>query len=509
MHKHIIAYDLGTGGCKASMYDEQGNCIADSFISCETYYPQQGWHEQKPNDWWSAVVQSTKNLMEESNVSKENVSAIGISGHSLGLVPLNTNGELLMQNVPIWSDSRPTTKELSKFFTKVSEEEWYMTTGNGFPPALYTVFKLMWLKNNEPEIFSQIDKVIGTKDYVNYKLTGVATTDYSYASGTGVFDLNRWSYSDHLIEASGLPANIFPNIVASTHVLGKLTAESAKELGLHTETKVVAGGVDNSCMALGARCFKDGRTYNSLGSSAWVAVSSEKPLLNTKSRPYVFAHVIPDLFTSATAIFSAGSSFKWLRDNICEDYKQSGGDVWEHMTKQAQKSPVGSNKLLFNPSLAGGTMMDKSANIRGSFAGIDLSHTKSDLIRSAMEGIAMGLRVALDELRSLTTIDNEITVVGGGSKSDFWRQLYADIYNAKIIKTNIDQQAAALGAAALAAVGTGIWNDFSIIDEIHQIENVEVPHLEENQKYEAMLPVYMQLSGYLSEVGDLLTNLKL
>lgn len=509
MDRYIIAYDLGTGGCKASLYDTNGNCFADSFISCDTYYPQQGWHEQKPEDWWEAVVQSTKILLAKSQISGENVSSIGISGHSLGLVPLNTDGELLMANVPIWSDSRPTNKELKGFFDKVSEEEWYMTTGNGFPPALYTVFKLMWLKNNEPDIFKEIDKVIGTKDYINFKMTGVAATDYSYASGTGVFDLKKWDYSNELIEASELPASIFPNIVASTHVLGKLTKQVANELGLSTEVQVVAGGVDNSCMALGARCFKEGRTYNSLGSSSWIAVSSQKPLLNLNSRPYVFAHVVPGMFASATAIFSAGSSFKWLRDNVCEEYKQQEENTWELMTAQAQKSPVGSNKLLFNPSLAGGTLMDKSANIKGSFTGIDLSHTKSDLIRSTMEGIAMGLRVALDELRGLTTIDNEITVVGGGSKSGFWRQLYADIYNAKVVKTNIDEQAAALGAAALAAVGTGIWNDFSIIDKIHQTESVEVPRIEESQKYESILPVYLQLSDHLSEIGDLLNNLKL
>lgn len=507
MNQYIIAYDLGTGGCKASLYNVKGNCMADSFISCNTHYPHQGWHEQKPEDWWSAVVQSTKNLLKKSQVSKEEVSAIGISGHSLGLVPVDNKGRLLRERVPIWSDSRPTHKETKLFFNRIPEEEWYSITGNGFPPALYTVFKLKWLENNEPEIFEKIDKVLGTKDYINFKLTGALATDYSYASGTGVYDLKAWKYSDKLIKASGLPSSIFPDLVASTDVLGTLTGKAAKELGLREHVQVVAGGVDNSCMALGARCFKDGRTYNSLGSSSWIAVSSAQPLLNEKSRPYVFTHVVPGLFTSATAIFSAGSGFRWLRDNVCLQLKAQEGDTWEQMTALAQEAPVGSNQLLFNPSLAGGTMTDNSPNIRGALVGIDLSHTQNDIIRSVMEGIALGLRVALDELRSLTEISPEITVVGGGSKSNLWRQIYADVYNTRIVKTNIDEQAAALGAAALAAVGTGIWNDFSIIDQIHLTQATEEPVVENNHIYERLLPVYKKLSNHLSEIGDMLQSI--
>lgn len=506
MSQYIIAYDLGTGGCKASLYDVKGNCIADSFISCDTHYPQHGWHEQKPAEWWDTVVQSTSTLLEKSKTEKNQISAIGISGHSLGLVPLNKNGDLLRQSVPIWSDSRPTEKDMVPFFNKVSEEEWYMITGNGFPPQLYTVFKLMWLKNNEPELFDQIDSVLGTKDYINYKMTGIAVTDYSYASGSGVYDLNEWKYSEKLIEASSLPASIFPEIVSSTKVLGYLTTNAANELGLHENVKVVAGGVDNSCMALGAKCFKEGRAYNSLGSSSWIAVSSSKPLLHPKSRPYVFTHVVPGMFSSATSIFSAGTSFRWLRDNICSDLNDAEGDTWELMTALAQKSPSGSNKLIFNPSLAGGTLIDTSTNIRGAFVGIDLKHNKSDLIRATMEGVAMGLRVALDELRNLTTLEDEILVVGGGSKSDFWRQIYADIYQCNIIKTNIDQQAAALGAAALAAVGTGIWESFDIIDELHKNESIENPNPDVSDLYKNLLLVFKKLSKDLAEAGDMLSK---
>jgi xylulokinase len=371
----------------------------------------------------------------------------------------------------------------------------------------------MWYRDHEPEMFSRIDKVIGTKDYVNYKLTGRLVTDYSYASGSGVYDLLAWGYSDQLIEASGLPRSLFPDIVPSTEVLGELTAEAADALGLPKTVKVVAGGVDNSCMALGARNIKDGRVYNSLGSSSWIPVCSAKPLLDSRSRPYVFTHVVPGLFTSALSIFSSGTSFRWVRDQLCQNVvaqaQQQGCDVYDLMTKLAEKSPIGANKLIFNPSLGGGTSLDESINIRGAFIGLDLGHTQADIIRAAMEGISMGLRIALDELKKLTTLSDEILVVGGGSQSKLWLQIYADVYNMDIIKTNVDQQAAALGAAAIAAVGTELWPDFDIIDEIHQIESVTTPISQNHEKYEQILPIFAKIGKCQSELGDMLANLKI
>jgi len=510
MGRFIIAYDLGTGGNKASLYDVEGNCLADRFVAYPTSYPHAGWHEQKPADWYGAVVESTRSLLAETDVDPAEIHACGISGHSLGVVPLDAGGNLLREATPIWSDSRPDTQP-AQFFEHVDEAEWYRTTGNGFPPSLYSVFKSMWYRDNQPDMFAKIDRVIGTKDYVNFKLTGRLATDPSYASGCGVYDLLGWDYSDKLIAASGLPRHIFPEIVPSTEVLGTLTAEAADALGLPRSVQVVAGGVDNSCMALGARNIAEGRVYNSLGSSSWIAVSSSKPLLDLGPRPYVFTHVMPGMFTSAVSIFSSGTSFRWVRDQLCQNLvaqaEREGVDVYDLMTALAEQSPVGARRLLFNPSLAGGTAMDASPNVRGAYLGIDLGHTQADLIRAAMEGICLGLRLALDELRKMTTLADEMVVVGGGSRSRSWLQIYADAYDMNIVKTNIDQQAAALGAAALAAVGTGLWDDFSRIDRIHQIEHVARPIAENTQHYEKLLPIYAEAARWQAKLGDQLAKL--
>lgn len=512
MEKKIIAWDLGTGGNKASLYDVEGNCLAAEFVDYPTYYPDLGWHEQRPDDWWNAVVDSTRKLLARTGIDKEEIVCCGISGHSLGAVPIGEGGELLREQTPIWSDSRA-VKQTEEVFSHYPEEKWYSITGNGFGPALYTAFKILWYRDNEPEMYKKIHKVIGTKDYVNYKLTGRIVTDHSYASGCGVYDLENWCYSDELIEAVGLPKEIFPEIVKSTDVIGTIQKEAAEMLGLSTETKVVAGGVDNSCMALGAKAFKEGRVYNSLGSSSWIAVSSQKPLIDVKSRPYVFAHVVPGYYASALCIASGGTSFRWVKDQLAKDVidraDKEGRDVYDLMTEMAFKSPIGANKLLFNPSLGGGMPMDKSQNIRGGFIGLDLGHTSNDVIRASMEGVTMGLRLCLDELRKMTSISDEMLLVGGGSKSALWRQIYADGYKVKALKSNIDQQAAALGAAACAAVGTGLWEDFNRIDSLHVIEEECTPIPENVEKYEKLLEVYKSAAGALSDLGDQLNGLEL
>lgn len=505
MDQKIIAYDLGTGGNKALLYDAAGKCLASAFVPYATHYPQVGWHEQRPQDWWQAVVDSTRQLLAQSQVDRDAIVGIGISGHSLGAVPVDAAGNLLRQFTPIWSDIRA-QEEVKDFFERVDPVEWYTITGNGFPAACYTVFKVMWYRRHEPEMFARAAKILGTKDFINFRLTGVMKTDYSYASGTGIYDLLGWRYSNKFIQASGLPAEIWPEISPSTHILGKLRPETADELGLGSGVKVVCGGVDNSCMALGAKNTRDGRVYTSLGSSAWIAVSSKKPVIDPVARPYVFAHVIPEMFTSAVSIFSAGTTYAWVKDNLChelvEEAQTSSTDVYTLMNREAEKSPVGSNRLLFNPSLAGGTSQDLSVNLRGGYIGLDLKHGKPELIRAVMEGIAMNLRLRLDLLRKYTWLEDEILFVGGGAKSRFYLGIFADVFNSRIIKSNIDQDAGALGAAAVAAVGCGLWQDFSKIDEIHEVEEVVEATPEHNQKYEKLIPIFAKASEMQSVLCD-------
>jgi xylulokinase len=334
-------------------------------------------------------------------------------------------------------------------------------------------------------------------------------TDPSYASGSGVYDLKARRYSSRLIDASGLDGAIFAEIVPSTQVLGTLTAAAASELGLPRSVKVVAGGVDNACMSLGAGAFREGRAYNSLGSSSWIAVSSAVPLLEAVKRPYVFDHVVPGQYVSALAIFSAGTSLAWVRDRLCQDLVEraarEGVSAYRLMDEEAATSPAGANGVLFNPTLAGGNSLDVTPAVRGAFLNLDLRHTRADLLRAALEGVALGLRNVLAELRGLTPVAEPLTLVGGGANSPLWRQIFADVYDLPVVRTRAGQQAAALGAAAVAAVGTGIWKDFGVIDEISAVTDRNVPKEDAAAVYERLSVRYGQASTLLGEWATICT----
>jgi xylulokinase len=381
--------------------------------------------------------------------------------------------------------------------------QWYLTTGNGFPAAHYTVFKVLWYRDHQPDLYRKIGKIVGTKDYLNFRLTGKIGTDFSYASGCGVYDLLKWDYAPALVEASGLPREIWPDIYPSASILGELTPEAAGELGLPRSVKVACGGVDNSCMALGAGNIAEGRSYASLGSSAWIAATSAQPLLDERVKPYVFTHVMPGLFNSAVAIFSSGSSFKWVCQQMCQDLlaqaRREDRDVYDLMSHIAASSPVGARGVIFNPSLGGGSSLDLSPLIRGAFLGLDLGHTRADLIRATMEGIALNLRLALDELRKLCRVCDQMVVVGGSSKSALWRQIFADAFDLTIHQTNVGQDAGSLGAAAIAAVAAGLWQDFSPIDAIHRVEAAAAPDPDSRRIYQQMLPAFRRSSQMLAE----------
>ena len=409
-------------------------------------------------------------------------------------------------------DSRA-REQAKRFFSNIDENSWYMNTGNGFPAALYGIFKIMWLKDHCPEIYEKAAVFLGTKDYVNLKMTGIAVTDHSYASGSGVYSLEERRYVDAFIEASGINKQKLPRIVESSHILGTLTAQAADALGLPLTVLVAAGGVDNACMALGAACTQDGNAYTSLGTSAWIAVSSHVPIVNSQKRPYVFAHCIPGMYTSATSIFSAGNTFRWLKNTFFShlegEAEQLGQDVYDLLTKMASESPVGSHKLICNPSLAGGSGLDKSNNVRGCYTGLTLSHTANDLIRATLEGICLNLRIAMDVLDNYVPLSEDMLIVGGGGKSKFWRSLFADIYCKNIIETNIGQEAGSFGAAAVAAVGAGLWSSYEKVRSIHIIQGKIEPDKSNSMIYEKIRPVFQTICDLQSDVGDLLEKLEI
>jgi xylulokinase len=503
---YIIAYDLGTGGIKTSLFDQNGSSIASKFRQCETYYPAPNFREQNPEDWWNILVETTKALIEISGVNKEDIIAAACSGHSLGVVPIGRDGRLVHNRVPIWSDARAVTLADGKFESPEDYNSWYMTTGNGFPAGLYSAFKILWYKEQMPELYAETSKFIGTKDYLNYKLTGRICTDHSYASGSGVYNLKKCEYDENLIQKLGLTRDIFPDLCESCEIAGNIKAETADMLGLSRNTKIAAGGVDNACMSAGSGCILDGMCYTNLGTSSWIAVSSTTPVLDEATRPYVFGHLIKGMYVSAQSIFSAGNTFRWVRDQLCQDLvsaeKNGGEDSYIVMNRLAAESPIGSNGLIFTPTLAGGNSLDKSVNARGTLSGLDLKHTRNDIIRASLEGVCLGLKNALNELAAKVPMANDMLIVGGGAKSRLWRELFADIYEMNITESRTGENAGSIGAMASAAIGAGLWKDYTPLLKI----NEPVSIVEKNEKnvveYRKIFKVYKRISEFQSDIAD-------
>ena len=496
----LIAYDLGTGGIKASLFDAEGISHAEIFNQYETYFPKEKFCEQRPIDWWTNVCAATKKLLAHSQCLPEEIACVSLSGHSLVSVPLDKDGKLLLEQVPIWCDMRA-DDQIQKFFQDLPYDKWYSTTGNGDPEECYTILKLMWMKEHQPAIFAETSKILGSKDYVNYRLTGRICTDPSYASGFGVFNLKKWEYEPDFFKAAGISQVIFPEILPSDSIIGYVTSEAALESGLAKGTPVACGGVDNTCMALGARGMEEGVIYTSLGSSSWIAVTSQTPVIDVSTRPFVFAHAKKGYYTSAVSIFSAGNSFRWIRDNLCRDLKNDVA-AYDIMNQMAASVPPGANGVLFNPSLAGGSAQEPSPNLNGGFMGLTLGNTREDMVRASMEGVAMALRQALDILLKQVNVQNEMLICGGGSKSVLWRQIFADIYHMPVLKTNIDQDAASLGAAALAANAVGLWQGYNKILTIHKQEELSLPDETRSTYYEKLLHIYSLWTDTLAKLGD-------
>lgn len=499
--KTMLAFDLGTSGVKCSLFSVEGTLLGSRYKEYETFYPRTDWREQKPLDWILGIQEACSELAAAAPEAE--ICGVGVSGHSLGALPVDKSGKLLVDRVPIWSDARA-KDQAQRFFRKADYRHWYETTANGFPAELYSLFKIMWYQDNQPEVYENTYKFIGTKDYVNLFLTGKAVTDVSYASGCGIYDLKRGIYREDFAEMAGVDVNKFPEIHPSHAIIGAVTPEAAAALGIPVGIPVVAGGVDNACMSLGAGCYETNDAYASLGSSAWITASTPEPVVDYDSRIYTFAHCVPGQFLPSIGIFASGSALAWAADRWFADIQGPGR--FDEIGALAAKSPAGANGLFFNPSLAGGCSADKSANIRGCLFNLSLGNTREDIARAVFEGIAMHLCMISGPLENAGRLGGLLQVVGGGSKGEFSRQIYADVFGKQVAVSRVRQDAASLGAAALAAVGCGLWDSFAPLRQIHRDQTVCQPDMRNHEYYQKIMPFYKKLCDACSDLGDVIAE---
>ena len=505
MPRYVIAHDLGTSGNKATLFDEDGTLVSSCVSSYNTVYAEGNRAEQNPHDWWKAIVETTQALLKV--VSPNDIAGIALSGQMMGCLCVDKNGNPLRPHL-LYCDQR-SVKEEAFLAEKIDPIQFYQITGHRIS-ASYSIEKLMWIRENEPDIFAKTDKMLNAKDYINYRLCGIIATDPSDASGTNAYNLNNGQWSEEIIQAAGLDLSLFPEVRSSIEVIGEVTIRAAKETGLCVGTPVICGGGDGSCAGVGVGSISPGSAYNYLGSSSWIALTVDKPIVDEQRRTMNWAHVVPGMLHPSGTMQAAGTSYTWMVSQLCghEQHraKALGKDVYELIDEQISKSPIGANKLLFLPYLMGERTPRWNVDAKGGFIGLTINHKHCDMLRAVMEGITLNLGYIVDIFRNHVPIDT-ITVIGGGTKNIIWQQMMADIYQAEIKIPNYLEEATSMGAAVLAGIGSGLFQDFQVIDRFIHIQKKITPIPENVKKYKAIMPVfdhtYHALTGIYKEIAEL------
>lgn len=481
--RYILAHDLGTSGNKATLFSEDGRLIKSEVFSYDAHYFNDTWVEQNADDWWNAVCRTSSSLIQSIGVDPGEIGAISFSGQMMGCLCVDRNGTPLRPSI-IWADQRA-QKQVAQIEEHISQQDFYHIVGHR-NTASYGIQKLMWVRDNEPEIYEQTYKTLNAKDYIVFKLTGKFYTEPSDANSVACFDLKTFQWSEEILKITGIDPDKLPQIKPSTFVAGGVTKEAARATGLAEGTPVVMGGGDGVVANIGCGSISPGKTYCCMGTSAWITTTAEKPIFDAQMRTVTWAHVIPGMYAPNGTMQYAGGAYNWLKNSVCsmESYKakEEGTSPYTYMNEQIEKSTVGANGLIFLPYLLGERAPRWNPDAKGAWIGIKPETTRGDLLRSVLEGVTMNLSICLDILRTQMDI-KEITVVGGGAKGAVWRQIMADIYNARIKVPSLLEEGSSMGAAVIGGVGTGIFKDFTAIDRFINIESVHTPDSEAVEAY--------------------------
>lgn len=446
----IIAHDLGTTGDKASLHSAEGVLIAATTVGYPTHYGNGGVVEQDPADWWDAVVAATRRLLESAGVAGSEVEAVSVSGHMMGGIFLDAEYRPVRPAI-IWADTR-SAQQTARLVERVGEAEGYRITGHPLN-ATYTLPKLMWVRENEPEVWARVRHLAFAKDYVNQRLTGRLVTDASDASGANAYDQALGDWSPVLLEAAGVARELMPPIRPSTEVLGPLLPEAAEALGLRSGIAVVVGGGDGPMAALGTGIVapEDG-AYVSLGTSSWVSLASDAPLLDPRRRTMTFNHVVPGRFVPTATMQTGAGALDWLADVLAPG---AGGERFARLVGEAETVDASGEGLFFLPHLLGERAPRWNPQVRASFVGLSRAHGREHLTRAVLEGVAFNLRICIEAFRASGARIDSVDAVGGGAKSDVWLQVLADVWGLPVRRRSIVDEANSLGAAVLGAVGLG------------------------------------------------------
>lgn len=503
MGNYIIAHDLGTTGNKATLYDREGKLVGAVFHAYETEYAHTGWAEQNPEDWWTAVCQSTHQLLQQTHVSKDDIACITFSGQMMGAVALDKDGRPL-RNAIIWADQRA-LQQNDWVLEQVSFEDMYYLTGHRASSS-YSLQKILWIRDNQPDIYNATHKFVHAKDSIVARLTGNFVTDPSDASSMNIYDLHTGEWSSKILDAVDLPIDKLPDIRQSIDVVGELLPQVADEVGVAAGTPVVIGGGDGACAAAGAGVIEEGAAYNYVGSSSWIALSTPDPIFDPEYRTFTFGHVIPNMVMPTGTMQAAGASYQWTRDQLALYEKEAaehlGISSYELINLEIEKIEAGADGLFYLPYLMGERSPRWNPYARGGFIGLTIRHTRAHMLRAVLEGVTFNLRVILDAFRNQGTQIDAMRVIGGGASGRIWNQIMADMYGMPVHRLAILEEATSMGAALVGGVGVGLYSDFSMIHTMNEIATTVTPDPATQATYDKMYPIFNKLYDALVPIYD-------
>jgi len=494
---HVVGIDVSTTATKALLLDQSGVVVASGSAEYGYDVPRPLWTEQDPRLWWDAAIEAIGQMMGRSGVTPSAIDAIGLTGQMHGSVLLDDTGDVVRPAI-LWNDQR-TAKECDEIRRRVGRERLISITGNDALTG-FTAPKLLWVAENEPENWARVATILLPKDYVRYRLTNDRVVDVADGSGTILFDLASRTWSPEVIESLGIDPRLCPPAMEGPEITGVLSEEAAAATGLMAGTPVVAGGGDQSANAVGVGAVDAGTLALSLGTSGVVFAASDAPNVDFDARVQAFCHAVPGRWHMMGVMLSAAGSLRWLRDAVAPDRE------FADLVAEAAQVPPGSEGLLFLPYLSGERTPHPDPLARGAFVGLTVSHDLRHMTRAVLEGVAFGLRDGLDLMVAAGVAKPEsIRASGGGTRSQLWLQILADVLEADI-ETVATEEGAAFGAGLLASVGAGHFADAgSAVASIVEARPAAKPsddaatytqaHLRYRELYPALRPTFQSLGA--------------
>jgi xylulokinase len=446
----FLGLDISTTGSKALLIDERGEVRAASSSPHTLQTPHPLWSEQDPRQWWGAASASIRSALQKAGVGGERIVAIGLTGQMHGLVLLDEAREILRPAI-LWNDGR-TQSQCDEIHRRVGRERFIRITGNLALPG-FTAPKILWVKENEPQVYARARHVLLPKDYIRFRLTGAYAMDKADGAGTVLFDLEKRDWSSEVLEALEIPPAWMPPTFEGPEFTGQVSPEATAETGLKAGTPVAAGGGDQAAQAVGVGAVEPGVVALTVGTSGVVFATTPSALVEPGGRLHAFCHALPGRWHFMGVMLSAAGSLQWYRDALAPQMS------FDDLLKEAESVPAGSEGLQFLPYLSGERTPHPDPLARGAFIGLTLRHGRPHLTRAVLEGVAFGLKdcFRLIQEAGLGAI-TQVRASGGGTRSALWRQILASVLEAELVTVNTSE-GAAYGAALLAGVGAGAWKD--------------------------------------------------